>query len=178
MGLQTSLREINIHEVLSCELSPVPISLFTPSGVMRISKSKSMLKNSTKIEVSARHASQQQSCTVIDGCALLWIPHWPASSVSEKPVVADFVKKFKHGQVKLLVGDVYLAFDRYQDYSTTCSTRSSRGSECCKIFQLNSTTCLPSQKITFLTVTQNKRQLIDIICKDMEEDVTFQRNST
>lgn len=53
IGLQASSRDMNIEEVISCELSPVPTALFTDSGDMRISKSKSVLKNQTRIEVSA-----------------------------------------------------------------------------------------------------------------------------
>jgi len=52
MGLQASSRDINI---ILRELSPVPTALFNDTEEMQISKSKSDLKNLTKIEVSARH---------------------------------------------------------------------------------------------------------------------------
>ncbi len=94
MGLQASSRDVDINEVLSCELSPVPTSLFNDSGEMRISKSKSDLKFQTKIDVSVRHVPEEVPCSVIDGCALLWIPHWPASSPTNQPIVMDYVNKF------------------------------------------------------------------------------------
>ena len=174
MGLQASSRDINISEVISCELSPVPTALFNDSGEMRISKSKSELKNLTKVEISARYPTPEATCTVIDGCTLLWIPQWPSSTSTQKPIVMDFVKKFKHHiQEKLKAGDIYLVFDRYEDFSTKSSTRTSRMAEGCKVFQLSLTSPLPSQKVT-LTITQNKKQLIDIICKDLQSDTYFQ----
>ena len=48
--------------------------------------------------------------------------------------------------------------------------------EGCKVFQLSLTSPLPSQKVT-LTITQNKMQLIDIICKDLKSDTYFQKNT-
>ncbi len=49
--------------------------------------------------------------------------------------------------------------------------------EGCKVFQLSLTAPLPSQKVA-LTITQNKKQLIDIICKDLESDTDFHRKNT
>ena len=85
-------------------------------------KSKAKLKKQTKVEVSSRHVAQEEeSCTVIDGCALLWIPKWPAPSSSQPLTVLDFVHKFKdHIVERLKFGDVYLVFDRYVEYSKKC----------------------------------------------------------
>ena len=44
---------------------------------LRIAKSKSILKNKLKIEQSAR-ATGQPDAIVIDGCAILWVVHWPS----------------------------------------------------------------------------------------------------
>ena len=157
MGLQASSRDINISEVISCELSPVPTALFNDTGEMRISKSKSDLKNLTKIEASARHPTPEATCTVIDSCALLWIPQWPSSSTTQKPIVMDYVKKFKHHiQEKLKASDVYLVFDRYGDFSTKSSTRTSRMAEGCKVYQLSLTSPLPSQKVALTINTKQK----------------------
>ena len=46
-----------------------------------------------------------------------------------------------------------------------------------KYFNLCPTVPLPSQKVT-LTITQNKKQLIDIICKDLQSDTDFHRKNT
>ena len=72
--------------------------------------------------------------------------------------------------------DVYLVFDRYEDFSTKSSTRTSRMAEGCKVYQLSLMSPLPSQKVA-LTITQNKKQLIDIICKDLQNDAYFQENT-
>lgn len=45
IGLQASSRDIDIHQVLSCELSPVPTSMFLESGEMRLCTSKSSMKS-------------------------------------------------------------------------------------------------------------------------------------
>ena len=102
MGLQASSRDIDIREVMSCELSPVPTALFNDSGEMRITKSKADLKNLTKVEVTARHPTPEATCTVIDGYALLWIPQWPTSTSTHKPIVMDFVKKFKCQKLRMV----------------------------------------------------------------------------
>ena len=144
-------------------LSPIPTGLFSDSGDMRISKSKSTLKNLTKVDASSRQAAKEATCTVIDGCALLWIPRWPSSTSTKQPLVIDYVNKFKdHIKEKLKKGDTYLVFDKYNNYSTKSSTRIARMAEGCKVFQLSPTAPLPSQKIC-LTITQNKKQLIDIV---------------
>jgi len=109
IGLQSSSRDVDIKAVLSFEVSPIHTALFTDSAEMRISKSKSVLKNATKIEVSARQVTQDSTCTVIDGCALIWIPHWQVSNPTKQPTVIDFVNK-------LMTSDVYLVFNRYTDF--------------------------------------------------------------
>ena len=178
IGLQASSREVNITDVMSCELSPIPTGLFSDSGDMRISKSKSTLKNLTKVDASSRQAAKEATCTAIDGCALLWIPRWPSSTSTKQPLVLDYVNKFKdHIKEKLKKGDTYLVFDKYNNYSTKSSTRIARMAEGCKVFQLSPTAPLPSQKIC-LTITQNKKQLIDIICKDLQTDQDFHSSST
>ena len=177
IGLQASSREVNITDVMSCELSPIPTGLFSDSGDMRISKSKSTLKNLTKVDASSRQAAKEATCTVIDGCALLWIPRWPSSTSTKQPLVIDYVNKFAdHIKEKLKKGDTYLVFDKYNNYSTKSSTRIARMAEGCKVFQLSPTAPIPSQKIC-LTITQNKKQLIDIICKDLQTDQDFHSSS-
>ena len=47
----------------------------------------------------------------------------------------------------------------------------------CKVFQLCLTAPLPFQKVT-LTITENKKQLIDIICEDLQRDSDFHRINT
>ncbi len=122
MGLQASSREVDLESVLSYELAPVATSMFTDAGDLRIATSKSTMKKLLQVEISSRTAANSSSCTVIDGCALLWKPHWPANGK-----VKDFVESFKKHVSKLLLnGDVYLVFDRYREYSTKSVTRHAR----------------------------------------------------
>ena len=94
-------------------------------------------------------------------------------------MVLDYVDKFKsHIEQRLKTEDVFLIFDRYEDFSTKCSTRTCRGNEGCRIFKLSPTAPLPSQKLA-LTVTENKKQLINIICDNILNDTDFiQKNTT
>ena len=111
IGLQASGREADFKDVLSYELSPIPTSLFDDSGEMRICKAKSDLKNSTRVEVSARNL-EEMDCTVLDGCAVLWTVPWPASSTTNPALVIHYVNSFKKlVERKLRSGDVYVVFD-------------------------------------------------------------------
>ena len=68
IGLQASSREtIDIWNPLSYELAPVPTSMFTDSGDMRIGKSKAQLKTQLQVELSTRKASQEIQYRVLDG---------------------------------------------------------------------------------------------------------------
>ena len=70
IALLASDRDIDVNNVLSYELAPIPTSMFTKDGML-ICKSKSSLKRSLQIEVSRRKAGVAD-VTVIDGSALLW----------------------------------------------------------------------------------------------------------
>ena len=154
IGLQASSREtIDIRNLLSYELAPVPTSMFTDSGDMRIGKSKAQLKTQLQVDLSTRKASQEIQCRVLDGSVVLWVIHWPL-----KRKVRDYVANFrKCSEQKLEVGDVYLIFDRYKEYSTKSITRSGRATEARRVLKLNLDTPLSPQKVV-LTVSTNKKQ--------------------
>lgn len=62
IGLQASSRDVEFHNVMSCELSPVPTALFDESGDMGISKSKAALKNQRqrlKYQLDTRHLKKR-----------------------------------------------------------------------------------------------------------------------
>lgn len=62
IGLQASSRDVEFHDVMSCELSPVPTALFDESGDMDISKSKAALKNQRqrlKYQLDTRHLKKR-----------------------------------------------------------------------------------------------------------------------
>ena len=60
-------------------------------------------------------------------------------------------------------------FDRYYDYSIKSGTRYSRaGKQASRQHALNMSTPLPPQMVV-LIVTENKKQLIDMICHQLLE---------
>ena len=158
---------------LTHELASIPTSMFDASGMMRICKSKSDLKNCLLKETSSRCAVSSVAAIVLDGSAVLWVVHWPA-----KEVVADYVENFKTFlERKLQDSDVYLVFDRYREYSTKSVTRQVRECEATRPYQLTESTPLPSQKAV-LTVMANKQQLISIIYTNIIIDEKFHLSHT
>eukprot|EP00057_Strongylocentrotus_purpuratus_P006687 XP_011661161.1 PREDICTED: uncharacterized protein LOC105436849 isoform X1 [Strongylocentrotus purpuratus] len=62
IGLQASSRDVEFHDVISCELSPIPTALFDEYGDMDISKSKAALKNQRqrlKYQLDTRHLKKR-----------------------------------------------------------------------------------------------------------------------
>lgn len=168
IGIQASTRNIDIKKVLSHELAPVPTSMFHESGTMRICKAKAELKKRLAKESSTRHNASHVATCVLDGSAVLWVIHWPP-----KGMIKDFVQNFKTFLArKLNDSNVYLVFDRYREWSTKGSTREARECEASRVYQLSEKTPLPSQKAV-LTVSDNKKQLMAIICQSIISDVQF-----
>lgn len=133
---------------------------------MWICNSKADLKKNTRVEVSMRNM-ERMDCTVLDGCAILWCITWPTSSPTNQAPAKFYVESFEiYLQQWLSQGDVYLVFDKYIDFSTKYSTRKARGPGGCKVFQLSANAPLPPQK-QVLTVSENKRQLIQIIVETL-----------
>ena len=156
IGLQQS-RELDIRDILAYEPSAVPSALFDEYGNMR-SSSKAILKNKLQIEVSKRRTSSYDA-VIIDGCALLWNIHWPATGTVEQYIknlitrLNDYLKRCC----------VYLIFDRYLTRSTKSATRSNRaGMNVSRRHVLKLQTPLPSKDVV-LKVTHNKTQLIKLI---------------
>ena len=169
IGLQQS-REMNIQDVLSYELSAVPSALFDKYGDMR-SSSKAMLKSKLEVEVSDRCTSKPDAI-IIDGCALLWSVHWPASST-----VHQYIKNFVTRLHEYLNNCcVYLIFDRYPATSTKSTTRSNcAGANVSRTHVLSLHTTLPAQKVV-LNVTHNKTQLITLITKYLVDHLEDNQN--
>ena len=117
LGLQKSC-DLNIKEVLANELSAIPPALFDENGDMR-AQSKATLK--TKLHVEAPKCSSNPPI-IIDGCALMWCVHWPASGTVED-YIKNFIGRFTYYIQKCCV---HLFFDRYPPASTKSSTRSNR----------------------------------------------------
>ena len=141
---------------------------------MRICKSKSELKNKSRIEVSARKVIM--NCTVLDGCAILWLVSWPTSSDTIPATVMGYLNSFcVLIQKYLSTGDVYLVFDRYITFSTKGSYRKARGSEGCPVYQLSASSPLPPRK-QVLNNAINKKQLIQIIVDYFKADDQIKRS--
>ena len=151
------------------ELPPVPTSMFYDNGDMRITKSKSVLKQKLQVSHLTRTSKPQVviidgSSMLIDGSAVQWEINWPINVN-----VQHFVNVYINYIMKLSNEyDVYLVFDRYYEYSTKCLTRSGRTSKASsKKTQDNPNHSLTTQKI--LNCTANKVPLIDIICEQVIE---------
>ena len=151
-------------DVLSYELAAIPPSLFDEkNGSMRLS-TKSTIKSKLQVEASTRSLSPPD-CIILDGCAVLWVVRWPS-----KGKVEDYVKSFvDYVENHLRMADTYLVFDRYYERSIKEGTRKARaGRDASRRHKLSLSTPLPAQKVC-LTVTENKVQLIDIICQYLND---------
>ena len=97
LGLMNS-RDIKVEQILSYELAPVPTTMFEEkTRDLCIAKFKSIHMNKLQVEQSAR-ATGQPDAIVIDGCAILWVVHWPSKG-SLQDLVTNFVKYIK-GKLK------------------------------------------------------------------------------
>ena len=171
IALLSSDRDVDVNDVFSYELVPVPTAMFMKDG-MRICKAKSKLKRSLQIEVSRRNAGDADA-TVIDVSALLWTVHWPADGS-----VADFIVNVKKRIASYLTNsDVYLIFDRYHEYSIKSTMRDGRETGITRKHNLLRTTKLPAQKVVLSSV-ENKKQLIRILCEELTEDRLFHLRGT
>ena len=173
IGLQASSREFDVKQLLCHELAPIPTSMFTETGEMRVAKAKSALKNALMTEVSTTEVTINLSTSVIDGSAVLYCIRWPTVGT-----VMDYVVDFrKYIERKLVYRDIYLVFDRYKDYSTKSATRAGRGAsqEKARLHNLSTTMQMPKQK-TILAVPENKKQLIAIIVEDLTTNLHFPDN--
>ena len=130
------------------ELAPIPTSMFDDTGDMRIAKSKSTLKKIIQVEVSDRVAGGA-NVSVLDGSAILWVVPWPAD-VPVKDYIANF--KYVVGK-RLRVENVYLIFDRYNDYSTKSVTRGSRATGVGRVHHLQVNSNLPATSLFQKQVT-------------------------
>ena len=79
------------------------------------------MKKKLKVELSARTV-QQADVTSIDRCAVLWVINWPTQGIVQNYVdslLGCIGEKLHHG-------DVFLAFDRYYNYSIKSGMRISK----------------------------------------------------
>ena len=105
--------------MLGYELAPVPASMFSEDGEMRTPNAQvGTQEESTGREMSSILAPQPD-VIIVDGCAILWVSHWP-----NRGTVLDFVRSLDSFIcVKVDMCDVYLVFDRYHEFSIKSATR-------------------------------------------------------
>ena len=120
-------------------------------------QAKTALKTKLQVNIPSR-STVPPGVVIIDGCALLWTVHWPASG-SVQDYLDSFTSKIMY---HMRNSDVYLIFDRYLRNSAKNVTRAQRAGAS-REHQLPIGTPLPAQKV-ILTVPFNKCQLIDFIC--------------
>jgi len=148
IGLLASGRKIDLKDLFLHELAPVPAAMLNENG-MKICKTKSVLKRNLQVEMSNR----TENCTVmrlwIDGSALLWTINCPSEGT-----VNDFVTNVKNRVKKYLEKtDVYLVFDRYDDFSTKSVARGGRETGVTRTHQLRIETKLPAQNVVLTVPT-------------------------
>ena len=137
IGLLVSQRDLDLQQVFATELIAYPPSMFQADGEMHVATGKSTLKNNLKVEVSQRLITSP-TAIVMDVSAVLWTVDWPTHGT-----VGTFISGFKAWlRVRLSEADVHLCFDRYRDYSTKSTTRSSRAAAT-RVHQLDLKTPLP-----------------------------------
>ena len=79
--------------------------MFDETGIMRLSTTKSTLKNKLQVEVLCRLTHEPQA-TIMDDCAILLIINWPS-----KGTVRDYVHNFaSYLSTKTRKCDIYLVF--------------------------------------------------------------------
>jgi len=126
-----------------------------------------VLQQSREINIKEVTCLTRPPCAVIiDGCALLWIVHWPPSGSVEDYIV-NFMGTIDY---HLNSSDVYLIFDRYLPGSTKHATRSNRaGKDAVRKHQLTFETPISAQQV-ILNVSHNKAQLIKLICQYLTDN--------
>ena len=88
--------------------------------------------------------------------------HWPTQRTVQD--IVGNVVSYVIGKMK--DADVYLIFDRYEDYSIKGVHRTARGKEASRHNQLSQSMQLPPQKVV-LAVTYKKIQLVDVIVETL-----------
>ena len=169
IGLLASSRDINFDDVLACELAAYPPSMFNPDGEMKISKSKSTLKQKLQVTVSERNCPVQNTI-IYDVSALLWVINWPLDKLH---VYVDAFKKFVFQALQR--ANVTLVFDRYFPNSIKTFTRMQRAGSS-RAHKLTPDMPVPAKQ-QVLTNTKNKIQLNAMLAEGLL-DSHFYNNAT
>lgn len=174
IGLMVSQRELDLNEVIDCELAAYHASVFHPDGSMRTATGKAWLKKILAVETSTLiwgHLSK----LVVDVSAVLWKIYWHT-----KGTVLTFVNSFKKWSSNQLdKAEVYLVLDSYYDHSTKSSTRAARADKMnhTRVHKLTANTPL-TPRDAVLKCIANKVELNRIIWELILNDEEFHNNVT
>ena len=119
--LQASGWDMDLKEILKYDGTYFHTSMFTHHGDMRLVTHKSTMKNRLKVEVTQQSAPKA-NCVTIDGSAILCVVHLATHGAVESlidNVVSYVISKMPNT-------DVYLIFDKHEEYSikdVTCTMR-------------------------------------------------------
>ena len=166
IGLIVSQRELDLTDVVSCELAAYPPSMFNPDRSMYIATNKTCLKNSLTVETSV-WVWGQPPVIVVDVSAVLWTLLWPPK------VLSKYLSILSWFGLQTNNSDVHLVLDRYFDYTARSSTRVARASKkiATRVHKLGEKT-LPSRDV-ILKCVSNKIQINHLICKLIMNDEEF-----
>ena len=158
ISVQLTNPAMTVENVFKHKLAPRSTSIFNDGSDLRPAKSKADLKRTLESKASTRTMDKPELPTIV-GSAILWVVNWPT-----KASVSDYIQNISaYILQKYATGNVNLVFDRYYDYSIKYFTQSARGRTTCRIHKSTPTFPL-SSKITTLGSSENKSQLIEIIC--------------
>ena len=113
MQCKPNLLEGDKNVLLQYELAPVSVSMFADNGEMRIAETNATIKKNLQVETPPR-LTPQVDVTIIDGCTILCVIHWP-----NRGTVRYFVDSFTcfiFGKAERC--DIYLISDRYHDFKS------------------------------------------------------------
>ena len=171
IGLLVSQRDFDFQNVLVTEQAAYPPSMFHADGQIRSAAGKPTLKKSLKVE-PLPSVTICPTAIVVDVSAVIWTLQW-----SVHGTVANFISGFKAWLAfKLSKADMYLCFDRYQEYSIKGSTRSARENSS-RVHHLTLTTPLPARD-NVLKNYKNKARLNSLICEQLLSDQAFLDSTT
>ena len=155
---------IDPSEIFDHELTSYPPALFKKYGTEMRSTPKHTLKKELGVNVSVRNLPVPK-VQIIDGCAHLYHIVWPNSGT-----VKDIITSIKIYIEKMLEhSEVWLLYDRYREYSLKGGTRCTRRQED-STYHLSLESSLPGKKV-MLSVTDNKVQLIELICLELPTEI-------
>ena len=166
-----NVRQINLKEVLSYELSPVPIALAHPDGSLR-KTNKSVLSAVIEKGISVLPRLPQQppettSVHILDGMALVqMVKSGGAKTFGEMaakyfPIITDPLRQSNCNRVDIV-------FDPYWKVSIKTEERLRRGSANSLEIKINGpTTPVPKQWVKYMANPQNKVNLCHFLTESL-----------